>query len=75
MGKLWENFMLIVSALTGTLVTTAVSVEKTVQLYENEVDNLHAEQSKRLEEYAREREIILDKFKSSLNSPTTEEPK
>ncbi len=57
---MWESISTTFKALTSTIVTVSTSLEKTVQLYENEVDNLHAEQHNRLARCKAERDDAIE---------------
>ena len=46
---MWDNIKTILQSITNVAVSVATSAEKTVKLYENEVDNLSEEQMLRLD--------------------------
>ena len=53
--SLFQNIKTIIASVTSIVVTAATTTEKTVQLVENEVDMLHAEQAVRLASIAKAR--------------------
>lgn len=52
---MWENIKTVVQSLTNVIVSVSTTMEKSVKLVENEIDNLDAEQKKRLNKIARAR--------------------
>ena len=52
---MWQDIKSVVTAATNTLVSVFRTMEKTVKLVENEVDNLDEEQKLRLKEIAQKR--------------------
>ena len=61
---IWESITTILAAITGTAVTITTSMDKTVKLYENEVDMLHEEQAVRLDKIAKKRDLASIEDKS-----------
>lgn len=52
---MWENIKTVVQSLTNVIVVASTTAEKSVRLVENEIDNLEAEQKKRLNKIKRSR--------------------
>ncbi len=52
---MWQDLKTIVSSITSVMVGVCRTTEKTVELVENEVDNLAEEQKLRFDEIAKER--------------------
>lgn len=57
--SMWGMFKLFLASTVGIVITTSVSVQKTIELYENEVDNLSIEQRDRLNQYKTDRDAKL----------------